>query len=75
MALAQITGATIIPVSPKISRKWALKSWDAFQIPKPFALCEIYLHEPITVPREASDEQREALRAELERRMIEITFD
>jgi hypothetical protein len=75
IALAQITGATIIPVSAKVNRKWTLKSWDAFQIPKPFAACEIHLNKPMQVPREASDEEREALRAELERRMIEITFD
>jgi lysophospholipid acyltransferase (LPLAT)-like uncharacterized protein len=75
LALAQITGATIIPVSAKVNRKWTLKSWDAFQIPKPFAACEIHLNKPIRVPREASDEEREALRVELERRMMEITFD
>lgn len=75
IALAQITGATIIPVSAKVNRKWTLKSWDEFQIPKPFAACEIHLNKPIRVPREASDEEREALRAELERRMMEITFD
>jgi lysophospholipid acyltransferase (LPLAT)-like uncharacterized protein len=75
IALSQITGATILPVSFKVSAKWALRSWDAFQIPKPFAACEIFVNKPIHVPREASDEQREALRAELERRMLEITFD
>jgi hypothetical protein len=75
IALAQVTGATIIPVTAKVNRKWSLKSWDAFQIPKPFAICEIHLNQPLSVPREASDEQREALRAELERRMMEITFD
>jgi lysophospholipid acyltransferase (LPLAT)-like uncharacterized protein len=75
IALAQITGATIIPVSATVNRKWVLKSWDAFQIPKPFAVCDIHLNKPIQVPREATDAEREGLRAELERRMIEITFD
>ena len=75
IALAQVTGATIIPVSARVSRKWTLRSWDAFQIPKPFALCEMHLHKPLRVPREATDDEREALRVELERRMIEITFD
>jgi hypothetical protein len=75
IALAQVTGATIIPVSAKVNRKWTLRSWDAFQIPKPFAACDLHLSKPMTVPREATDEEREALRAELERRMAEITFD
>jgi hypothetical protein len=37
--------------------------------------CEIHLNEPIIVPREADDATRESLRAELLRRMMEITFD
>ena len=75
IALAQVTGAVIIPVSAKVSRKWTLGSWDAFQIPKPFAKCDMHVGQWMRVPREASDEEREALRAELERRMVEITFD
>lgn len=75
IALAQVTGATIMPVSAKVSGKWTLRSWDAFQIPKPFALCEMRVHKPMRVPREVSDEEREALRIELERRMMEITVD
>ena len=75
IALAQLTGATIIPVSATVSSKWTTKSWDAFQIPKPFARCDLHLNTPLKAPREATDEEREALRAELERRMAEITFD
>src|SRR3954468_18484535 len=68
IALAQVTGAVIIPVSAKVSSKWTLRSWDAFQIPKPFAMCEMYLNDVMRVPRETSAEQREELRGELERR-------
>jgi hypothetical protein len=38
-------------------------------------MCDIHVNQPMRVPRDASDEEREALRAELERRMAEITFD
>ena len=75
IALAQLTGAAIIPVSGRINQKWTLRSWDAFQIPKFFAKCEIHLNTPMIVPREATDEERESLRVELQRRMMEITFD
>jgi len=75
IALAQLTGATIIPVSGKIVGKWSLRSWDAFQIPIPFAKIELHINGSIRVPREAGDAEREALRAELERRMMEVTFD
>jgi lysophospholipid acyltransferase (LPLAT)-like uncharacterized protein len=75
IALAQVTGAAIIPVSVTVSSKWTTRSWDGFQIPRPFSRCEIYVNEALRVPREASEGEREALRAELERRMMEITFD
>lgn len=75
IALAQITGATIIPVSAKVSSKWTFKSWDSFQVPKPFARIDILLSEPLRVPRESTDEDREILRAQLEHRMKAVTFD
>ena len=75
IALAQITGAAILPTSMRVHSKWVTRSWDGFQIPKPFARCEIHLGEPLTIPREAEDAEREALRAELERRLLAITFD
>jgi lysophospholipid acyltransferase (LPLAT)-like uncharacterized protein len=75
IALAQITGASIIPVSMKTRAKFLTRSWDNFQIPKPFARCELYVARPLTVPREASDAERESLRQELQSRLMSITFD
>jgi lysophospholipid acyltransferase (LPLAT)-like uncharacterized protein len=75
IALAQITGAAILPVSMKIHPKWQTRSWDGFQIPWPFAHCEIFVNHAIRVPREAGDAEREAKRLELEQRLMEITFD
>lgn len=75
IALAQVSGAPIVPVTMRTNRVWKLKSWDAFQIPKPFAKCEIHFQKPMTVAREAGEAEREALRAELERRLMADTFD
>jgi lysophospholipid acyltransferase (LPLAT)-like uncharacterized protein len=75
IALAQVTGAPILPISFRVHSKWSLRSWDAFQIPKPFARCEIIVGEPMVIPRDAEDAEREALRHELERRLTTITFD
>lgn len=74
-SLAQLTGMTIVPVSYHLSCKWRLKSWDRFQVPLPFARCEVHLGQPVHIPREASDAEREQLRAELEARMKAITRD
>jgi lysophospholipid acyltransferase (LPLAT)-like uncharacterized protein len=75
IGLAQITGAPILPVSNHVRWKVSLKSWDRFQIPLPFARCDIALGPPIFVPRDASTEDREKLRIELRKRMDAITRD
>ena len=67
ISLAQVTGLPIVPVTWNTSRKICVKSWDRFQIPLPFARCEMVLNQPIVVPRGASEADREKLRAELER--------
>ena len=75
MSLAQVTSFPIVPVSCELRPKIRLKSWDRFQIPVPFGKCVIRFGEPIRVAREASDEERESLRRELERRLNELTRD
>jgi len=66
IALAQVTGLPIIPVTCNTQWKICAKSWDGFQIPLPLSRCELILKEPILVPRDACEASREALRAELE---------
>lgn len=66
IALAQVTGLAIVPVTCNTRRKICLKSWDGFQIPLPFSRCELILNQPILVPREACEIKREELRLELE---------
>jgi lysophospholipid acyltransferase (LPLAT)-like uncharacterized protein len=73
--LAQVTGLPIIPVTCNSRRKLCLKSWDAFQIPLPFSKCELILSEPIRVPREAGETDREALRVRLESRLRDSSHD
>ena len=74
-ALAQVTGAVVIPAAYHASRKLRLKSWDRFQIPLPFARCEITFGPPLTCPRDATEEQRETFRAQLEDALRDITRD
>ena len=75
LGLAQLSGLPILPVSVQVSRKFCLKSWDRFQIPWPFARCDIFIGEPVLVPRDATEEQREELRRTLASRMNEIVRD
>jgi len=75
VGLAQVTGRTIIPASYRLSRKWTVRSWDRFQIPVPFSTCYFSFGDPVQIPRDISDEDRETLRLEVERRLKELTRD
>jgi lysophospholipid acyltransferase (LPLAT)-like uncharacterized protein len=75
IALAQLTGAPVVPFSSHVRWKLELKSWDRFQIPLPFAKCVIHVGPPVFVPRNAGAEERERWRIELRRRMDAITRD
>jgi lysophospholipid acyltransferase (LPLAT)-like uncharacterized protein len=69
VALAQLTGLPIIPVTCYTRWKICARSWDRFQIPLPFAHCHVVFGKPIRIPRELSDEERAARRLELEQQM------
>lgn len=76
IALAQLAGKPIIPAAYSFRQKICLKSWDGFQIPLPFTRAIMRFSEPMIVPPDqTSDEQREIFRAELQRRLIELTDD
>jgi lysophospholipid acyltransferase (LPLAT)-like uncharacterized protein len=75
MSVAQLTGLAIYPFSYHLRWKIRPHSWDRFQIPLPFSVCEMSVGHPIQVPREATDEQRNALREELQRRLRELSPD
>jgi lysophospholipid acyltransferase (LPLAT)-like uncharacterized protein len=75
LALAQLTGKPLVPVSYHLNWKICLRSWDRFQIPLPFSRVVMKFGEPFRVPREATEEQREILRQEFERRLRDLTVD
>jgi lysophospholipid acyltransferase (LPLAT)-like uncharacterized protein len=75
IAAAQLTGLTIVPVSYQLNWKIRLKSWDRFQVPLPFARCDITTGCVMRVPREATEADRETLRRQLEAEMRAITRD
>ena len=60
VAIAQRTGAAMIPTAMSASNAWRLRSWDRFAIPKPFARVVVAYGEPIRiapeVPRESTAE-------------------
>lgn len=75
MSLAQLTGLPIVPFSYHLNWKIRARSWDRFQIPLPFARCDVVVEKPIVVPREATDERRAELRQKLEKTLRDISKD
>ena len=75
IALAQLTGLPIVPVSYSLGWKYRPKSWDRFLVPIPFSRCHVCVGKPLRVTRQATEEEREALRLELENRLKAISDD
>ena len=51
LQVAQITGTAIVPLAFASSHSWIMtKSWDRFNLPKPFSRIAVYYGAPITVP-------------------------
>jgi len=50
MSLAQVTGLPVLPVAFNLNWKLRVKSWDRFQIPLPFARCEVIVGRVMRVP-------------------------
>jgi lysophospholipid acyltransferase (LPLAT)-like uncharacterized protein len=67
--LAKATGNPVLPFHLEASAHWSVRSWDRTQIPKPFSTVALTVGEPLEVPREASGEQLEAARTDLEARL------
>ena len=69
---ARLAGALIVPVGLGFSRKKVFASWDAFQLPSPFARARLVFGEPVEPP--AGDGATFEWRAiELEGRLNEVT--
>ena len=73
--LASKTGAPILPVTINASKYWSIKSWDAFQLPKPGATLTMIIDHPIQIPPDLDAEGIEKWRKIVEDRMNSITVD
>jgi lysophospholipid acyltransferase (LPLAT)-like uncharacterized protein len=71
ISMAQLSGAAIIPVYISVNRAWIARSWDRCLIPKPFSRVLVRFGQPIDVPQQMESEAFEALRLEVEKKMIE----
>lgn len=52
--VATRTDTVILPVSGQASRRWEIKNWDTFVVPKPFGKTCLFLGDPIYVDSNSS---------------------
>jgi lysophospholipid acyltransferase (LPLAT)-like uncharacterized protein len=69
--MAQLSGAPIIPVYISVNRAWVLRSWDRFLLPKPFSTVWVRWDEPIPVPAMLDNDAFDAIRMQIEKRMLD----
>ncbi len=63
LQLARLTQKPVLPLRVEYSRKWTLKSWDRFQIPKPFSRVTITLAPLVTFGEGTIEEECAQLQA------------
>ncbi len=71
LLLARSANAVICPAVVSYQRSWKANSWDRFMIPKPFTRILIRFGSFITVPGNADRNSLEALRLQIEQKMME----
>lgn len=72
IAIAQKAQAAILPMTFSSSRAWRLRSWDRFTIPKPFSKTVALYGEPVFIPPDLDETAFEAMRQEVEQRMLHL---
>jgi len=75
LLVARLAGALIVPVALGFSRKKVFSSWDAFQLPWPFAGARLVFGEPVSLPDVESATAFEECRADIERRLMVVTAE
>jgi hypothetical protein len=70
VALAALAGAPIVPIAFGARPVWRLGTWDALEVPAPFARCVAVFGAPLAVARDAD---RECLAKDLQRGLDEAT--
>ncbi len=71
--LAKKTGYPVLPFTVAAEKFWeAKKSWDAFQVPKPFTRARVLIATPIHVPADAGEAMLQAKRDELQQSLDDL---
>jgi lysophospholipid acyltransferase (LPLAT)-like uncharacterized protein len=64
--LARKSGNPVLPFNISVEKKWVMRSWDHFQVPKPFSRAIVLIGNPIYVDASATEEQIEVVESQIQ---------
>jgi len=70
-----MSGKKIVPITVNYSSYWELRSWDRFQIPKPWSKVTLILGDPISVPAELDENTIESILEQVKNALMSLTID
>jgi lysophospholipid acyltransferase (LPLAT)-like uncharacterized protein len=70
--LASKSGVPIYPFNISPEKKWVFRSWDQFQVPKPFTRVVLLMGEPISVKLHATQEELDRAQQLLQRTLEDL---
>lgn len=75
VAMAQLTGAAIVPVAWASTRCWRANSWDRLRIPKPFGRGHVIWGPPVDLANSGDKQQQQASRQLLAERLNQLAAE
>jgi lysophospholipid acyltransferase (LPLAT)-like uncharacterized protein len=70
--LARKSGSPVVPFCISANRKWVLRSWDHFQVPKPFSRIVVLIGKPIYVDPGTDREEMQIVEAQIQHSLDEL---
>jgi lysophospholipid acyltransferase (LPLAT)-like uncharacterized protein len=70
--LARKSGNPVLPFSVSVEKKWVMRSWDHFQIPRPFSRAVVLVGVPIFVDSGATEEQIASAEEQIQHSLDEL---
>ncbi len=72
LLIAQHSGMPILPAIVSAEKRWNMKGWDRFMIPKPFSRVIIRFDHETYIPKDITPEEFERLRIGIENRLYTL---
>jgi len=70
--LARKSGNPVVPFNISVEKKWIMRSWDHFQIPKPFSRAVVLIGSPFFIEANAPEEEIKVIEEKIQNSLDEL---